>query len=176
MFNGLRHGSLLYVLDKSNLALKIGEVTNISNPKDKYGQNPYMPQQFMQNDTTIDVQVKFGDEIHNFEQLPSNMSITSKNNLVVTDNRDTMNAEVEAMIRASKVIIESVPYHEKVLQSCDAMLRELNPQFAKEKEQEEKIGVLEEKMGGIENTLNQMMGLLSDAIGQNKSKRNNKED
>jgi hypothetical protein len=31
------------------------------------------------------------------------------------------------------------------------------------------------KMGGIENTLNQMMGLLSDAIGQNKSKRS-KED
>jgi hypothetical protein len=55
------------------------------------------------------------------------------------------------------------------------MMRELNPQLAKEKEQEEKICVLEEKMGGIENTLNQMMGLLSDAIGQNRSKRN-KED
>ena len=56
------------------------------------------------------------------------------------------------------------------------MLRDLNPQFAKEKQQEEKIGALEEKMGGIENTLNQMMGLLSDAIGHSKSKKNNKEE
>ena len=50
------------------------------------------------------------------------------------------------------------------------MLRELNPQFAKEKEQEEKIGMLEEKMGGIESTLNQMMGLLSEAVNHSKSK------
>ena len=79
------------------------------------------------------------------------------------------------MMRTSRAVIDSVPYHEKALQTCEAMLRELNPQFAKEKEQEEKIGALEEKMGGIENTLNQMMGLLSDAIGQNKG-RKSKED
>jgi hypothetical protein len=47
------------------------------------------------------------------------------------------------------------------------MLRELNPQFAKEKEQEEKIGMLEEKMGNIEGTLNDMMGMLSKALGKN---------
>lgn len=171
MFQGLRQGSLLYVLDKSNLSLKIGEVTNVSNPKSKYGQAMYPTQPFAQGETTIDVQAKFGEEVRNFEQLPSNLVVTSKNNLIVADNRDSMNIEVEAMIRASRVIIDSVPYHEKVLQSCDEMLRELNPQLAKEKEQEEKIGVLEEKMSGIESTLNQMMGLLSDTLGHTKAKK-----
>ena len=57
-----------------------------------------------------------------------------------------------------------MPYHEKVILSCDAMLRELNPQFAKEKEQEEKIGMLEERMSNIDDKLNKMFDLLSDTL------------
>jgi hypothetical protein len=75
-----------------------------------------------------------------------------------------MSAEVEGLLRTSRQIIESVPYHEKVILSCDAMLRELNPQFAKEKEQEEKIGMLEERMGNIDDKLNKMFDLLSDTL------------
>jgi hypothetical protein len=87
-----------------------------------------------------------------------------------------MSAEVEGLLRSSKQIIESVPYHEKVIEACDTMLRELNPQFAKEKEQEEKIGMLEEKMVGIEGTLNDMMGMLSKALGRNTTNNKNKEE
>ena len=53
--------------------------------------------------------------------------------------------------------------------------RIINPAFAKEKEQEEKIGMLEEKMNGIEGTLNQMMGLLSEAVNHSKSKTKKEE-
>ena len=55
------------------------------------------------------------------------------------------------------------------------MLRELNPQFAKEKEQEEKIGMLEERMGNIDDKLNKMFDLLSDTLERKpkKQRRNN---
>jgi hypothetical protein len=82
-----------------------------------------------------------------------------------------MSAEVEGLLRTSRAILESVPYHERMLASCDNVLRDLNPSFKKEKEQEEKIGALEEKMVGIEGTLNDMMSMLSNALGQSKSKR-----
>jgi hypothetical protein len=78
------------------------------------------------------------------------------------------------LLRNSRQIIESVPYHEKVLVSCDTMLRELNPQFAKEKEQEEKIGMLEERMGNIDDKLNKMFDLLSDTL-ERKSKKTKEE-
>ena len=45
------------------------------------------------------------------------------------------------------------------------MLRELNPQLAKEKEQEEKIGVLEQKVSGVENTLTDIKDMLAKALG-----------
>ena len=50
------------------------------------------------------------------------------------------------------------------------MLRALNPQFAKEKEQEEKIGALEERMGNIDDKLSMMFDLLSDTLGRKKTK------
>jgi hypothetical protein len=55
------------------------------------------------------------------------------------------------------------------------MLRELNPQFAKEKEQEEKIGQLEERMGNIDDKLNKMFDLLSDTLERGKPKKSKEE-
>ena len=64
-------------------------------------------------------------------------------------------------MRTSRQTIESVPYHEKMLTDCEAMLRQLNPQFAREKEHEEKIDALEGKMGRIEGTLNKIQTMLT---------------
>lgn len=177
MFQGLRQNSLFYILEKGEeLNLKIGNVVSVSNPQPKY--NQYNPSQaFAQPETTVDVKVKVGEETMDFKQLPSNMSIANfgQNGVVVSESKEAMSAEVESMVRTSRGILDSVPYHEKVLKSCDVMLRELNPQFAKEKEQEEKISALEEKMGSIEGTLDEMMGMLSKALNRNTSK-SNKED
>ena len=178
MFSGLRQNSLFYILEKGeNMNLKIGHVESVSNPTPKFGQF-HASQSYMQpNDTFVDVKVKVGDEIIDFKQLPSNLTIANfgQNGVVVSESKEAMSAEVEAMLRNSTSIIESVPYHEKVISSCDEILRLLNPQFAKEKEQEEKIGALEVKMDGIENTLNQMMGILSEAIGHNKPRKSKEE-
>lgn len=172
MFSGLRQNSLFYILEKGEaVSLKIGQVVSVSNPQPKYNQYPTM-QHYGQPETTVDVKVKVGDDVLEFKQLPSNLSIANfgQNGVVVSESKEAMSAEVEAMLRTSNGIIDSVPYHKKVITCCDDMLRQLNPQFAKEKQQEEKIGILEEKMGGIENTLSQMMGMLSEVTGY-KSKK-----
>ena len=168
MILGLRTGGLFYVLEKGDeLKLKIGHVVSVSNPQPKYNQMSTMPTYNNQPEMVVDVKVKVGEENVDFKQLNANMNIANSGNVVVSDSKEAMSAEVEGLLRTSRQIIESVPYHEKVILSCDAMLRELNPQFAKEKEQEEKIGMLEEKMGNIEGTLNDMMGMLSKALGKN---------
>ena len=168
MFQGLRTGGLFYVLEKGDeLNLKIGHVVSVSNPQPKYNQISTIPSYSNQPEMVVDVKVKVGEENVDFKQLNANMNIANSGSVVVSDSKEAMSAEVEGLLRTSRQIIESVPYHEKVILSCDAMLRELNPQFAKEKEQEEKIGMLEEKMGNIEGTLNDMMGMLSKALGKN---------
>lgn len=177
MFQGLRQNSLFYVLEKNDdIKLKVGQVVSVSNPQPKYNQfQPTMPYN-QQQEMVVDVKVKLGDETVEFKQLPATLSISDNNSVVVSESKEAMSAEVEAMLRTSKNILDSVPYHEKTMAKCDIILRELNPQFAKEKEQEEKINALEGKMEGIEGTLNQMMSLLSEAVGTNNKRRNNKEE
>lgn len=177
MFQGLRQNSLFYVLEKNDdIKLKVGQVVSVSNPQPKYNQfQPTMPYN-QQQEMVVDVKVKLGDETVEFKQLPATLSISDNNSVVVSESKEAMSAEVEAMLRTSKNILDSVPYHEKTMAKCDIILRELNPQFAKEKEQEEKINALEGKMEGIEGTLNQMMSLLSEAVGTNNKRKSNKEE
>ena len=175
MFQSLRQSNIFYILQKGEKPeLKVGQVVSVSNPQPKYGQ--HVPgQAYGQNvETVVDVSVKVGEETIDFKQLPANLSVANfgANGVVVSESRDAMNAEVESMLRISRGVIESVSFHENVISSCDAILRELNPQFAKEKEQEEKIGVLEQKVSGVENTLTDIKDMLAKALngGSNNSK------
>ena len=166
MFQGLRANSLFYVLDKGeNPNLQIGQVVSVSNPQTRYPSfnNGFTPQPM---ETVVDVKVKLGDEEVDFKQLPANGQIANDKNLVVSDNKDAMSAEVDAMLRQSKAILESVDYHERVVKSCEGMLQQLNPQIAKEKEQTEKINKLEGKVSGIEGKIDKMMGWLQQTMSK----------
>ena len=175
MFSGIRQGNLFYILEKGeDLNLKIGQVISVSNPQPKYNQFN-TTNAFSQPEMVVDVKVKVGEESLDFKQLNANMNIANSGNVVVSDSKEAMSAEVESLLRNSKQRIESVPYHESVVSSCDVMLRELNPAFAKEKEQEEKIGALEQRMGHIDGKLEKVLELLSDTVGVSKSKKSKEE-
>lgn len=166
MFQGLGTNSLFYVLDKGeNPNLRVGQVVSVSNPQTKYPSfnNGFTPQPM---ETVVDVKVKLGDEEVDFKQLPANGQIANDKNLVVSDNKDAMSAEVDAMLRQSKAILESVDYNKRVVESCEGMLQQLNPQIAKEKEQTEKINKLEGKVSGIEGKIDKMMGWLQQTMGK----------
>jgi ribosome-associated translation inhibitor RaiA len=177
MFSGLRTNSLFYILEKGEKpVLKVGQVSSVSNPSPKYGQYPTTPMFGQQMETIVDVSVKVGDETMEFKQLPSNLSIANLGqNVVVSENKDAMNAEVEAMLRNSRGILESVSYHESVIASCDSILRELNPQLAKEKAQEEKIVGLEDQMGKLSIALSSIQEMLAQALNSSANANKNKE-
>ncbi len=178
MFNGLRQGSLFYILRKSGdrPQLKIGQVVSVSNPRPKKGTiAPYG----MPTETVIDVSVKVEEnETYNFDALDGNASVKlyPEQGVFITDSREQMLAEVETMHRNSEQILESVPYHQVVLEACDEMTCSLNPQLAKEKEQEEKIGALESKISGVESTLCGIQDMLAKALstGAGSRKQNEK--
>ena len=166
MFQGLRTNSLFYVLDKGeNPSLRIGQVVSVSNPQTRYPSfnNGFTPQPM---ETVVDVKVKLGDEEVDFKQLPANGQIANDKNLVVSDSKDAMSSEVDAMLRQSKAILESVDYNKRVVESCEGMLQQLNPQIAKEKEQTEKINKLEGKVSGIEGKIDKMMGWLQQTMSK----------
>lgn len=154
MFSALRQGSIIYILEKGeNPSLKIGQIISITQPN--YSNN------FLVNGATIDISVKVGTDNMDFRNVPSSQSVTNYNNIVITETKELMLNEVDNMLQNSKSIVDSVSYHNNVITSCENILKDLNPKFAREKERDEDINNLKDKMGGIESKMDKILTLLS---------------
>ena len=153
MFSALRQGSVVYILEKGeNPVLKVGQVVSITQPS--YSNN------FLMNGSTIDINVKVNNQNMDFKNVPSSQSVANYNNAVITETKELMSNEVDNMLQSSRSIVDSVAYHNNIITSCESILKELNPRFAKEKERDEDINNLKDKMGGIESKMDKILGLL----------------
>lgn len=154
MFGALRQGSTLYVMDKGNLTLSVGTVETLTQPT--FGNMQWMQQIPGQ---TMDVTAKMEDgTTTKFEKLQSNTAVAVIGNVVVTETKELMAQEVDAMMRQSKAVLESVGYHQKVLTACEDMKAVLSPQFAKEKETDQRLTSLERGLGDIKELLTKALG------------------
>lgn len=153
MFSALRQGSVVYILEKGeNPVLKVGQVVSITQPN--YSSN------FLMNGSTIDINVKVNNQNMDFKNVPSSQSVANYNNVVITETKELMSNEVDNMLQSSRSIVDSVAYHNNIITSCESILKELNPRFAKEKERDEDINNLKDKMGGIESKMDKILSLL----------------
>lgn len=172
MFQSLRQANPFYILYKGEKPrCEVGTVVSVSNPTPKF-QNQFNTYQNTP-EMVVDVKVKVGDNTYAFPQLPASMSVADVNQdgvtATISSSREAINTEVENMLHRSQEIIDSVDYHHNVIDSCNDMLKELNPRYAKEKQQEEDIAALKTQMGGIEGTLQSMQSMLSKALANSTS-------
>ena len=155
MFSALRQGSVIYILEKGEtISYKVGQVVSVT--------QPIFNNNFLGNNgSTVDISVKVGNDIMDFKNVPSSQSTASYNNAFISETKELMSNEVDNLLQGSRSIIDSVPYHTNVITSCEEILKNLNPQFAKEKERDEDISNLKTKIGGIESKMDQILTLLS---------------
>ena len=160
MFSTLRQNSPIYILDKKGSpVLKKGIIESVSPQRSKSGSFYGQPL-----DMVVDIVVNVDSTKEEFKNIPASFSIANDGNLVISESKEAMSTEVDSMLSISKQILESVDYHQEVIEKCEQILKDLNPQFAKDKLQEEKINNLEERMGGVENTLGDIKDMLSKAL------------
>ena len=153
MFSALRQGSVVYILEKGeNPVLKVGQVVSITQPS--YSSN------FLMNGSTIDINVKVNNQNMDVKNVPSSQSVANYNNAIITETKELMSNEVDNMLQSSRSIVDSAAYHNNIITSCERILKELNPRFAKEKERDEDINNLKDKMGGIESKMDKILSLL----------------
>jgi hypothetical protein len=174
MFSSSRQGGFIYVLSKGERpTVKIGQIESVSSPVPKYPTYnpsvPYSPQPEM----LIDIKVRCGEEVLDFQKLPANGEMFAYPNVIVSEKKEAIISEVEAMMQTSKQIVESVSYHNSVIESCDSILKELNPQFAKEKQQEDRINSLELEVKSVKDGLGDIKSLLIEMNTSNKPKTTN---
>lgn len=153
MFSALTQGSLIYILDKTNgYRLSIGEVIGVSVPRINY---PHPG-------TIVDLKVNVGGEIQEFNQIPSNNSVVSYNNgkIILSETKNGLQTEVETILQNSRQVLDNIDKYKQTVSDCENILKELNPQFAKEKDQETRLSSLEEKFSGVENKIDKLLTLI----------------
>ena len=161
MFSNLRPNSQLYILHKDSTPyVEIGQVVSVSQPQPRYQVNNFMAPQ----ELVVDVVVSINGNNITLQKLPANLDVadqgTTNGALFISTSRDAMNSEVNTLRQKSLDIINSVDYHNKIVQDCELLLQRLNPEFAEQKQQKQEIDMLKSQMSEMMSGMKELMAQL----------------
>lgn len=148
MFSALSQGSPVYLLDKTSAPeYKVGEVIGVSQPN-------YLGQ--------IDLKLKVNSSTQEFSKIPGINSIITYNNgrIVISETKQGIQNEVEGILQNSKQILENIDVYKQNIVECEEILKKLNPQFAKDKERDDRLSSLENRFDGVESKLDKIFNLI----------------
>ena len=151
MFSALSQGSSIYLLDKtSSPKFVIGEVVGVTQPKYNF------------NQATVDLKVKVDDSIQEFNNLPSINNIVTYNNgkIIISETKQGIQNEVETILTNSKNILDNIDTYKQNVEECEIILKQINPQFAKDKERDDRLQSLENRFDGVESKLDKIFDLI----------------
>ena len=151
MFSALSQGSSIYLLDKtSSPKFVIGEIVGVTQPKYSF------------NQATVDLKVKIEDSVQEFNNLPSINNIVTYNSgkIIISETKQGIQNEVETILTNSKNILDNIDIYKQNIKDCENILKQLNPQFAKDKERDDRLYNLENRFDGVESKLDKIFELI----------------
>ena len=167
MFSALRQDSILHVLDKSDnkLNYRTVKVESISQPRPKYNTSPYGGTAKM----VIDIITRDKDGTQDFRDIPADVSYAEFNNgtIVISETREPLANIVTTRLSNDEQIVNNFDFYKEDIISCKNVLKQINPDFAKREEQDEKINKLskeindiKEGFGGMQSDIKQLLTLV----------------
>lgn len=162
MFSALSQGSLVHILDKTDgIKYKLGEVIGITQPNGIFG-GQFGTSNFTQN-STVTIKLKIDGNVVEYPEVPSNSSVASYNNgcLIICETKQAIISEIETTLQSNKNIIDNISKYEKSIEDCTELLKQLNPQFAKDKERDDRIDGLNNKVTSMEDKLDKILDFIA---------------
>lgn len=160
MFQNLRQGSSLYIIDKTGDApvLKTGQVVSVGNPTPVYNNQFTMG---MQPKFEILVRAKVDGKEGDFAHLPAALDVYDYGAMVVSDNRESVLNEIGNICQMAQDELDRAEKNKAIVAACKEMSKAINPSYAKEAERDEAIDNLNNRLDGIEDTMAQVLKLLN---------------
>lgn len=165
MFQGLRAGSPIYLLSKSEPKIEIAEVISVGNPVPQYGAN-FQTGNFFQPKNTVDVKARVGEQVIDLQKLPAELDIADfgTSGMVVSESREAIINEIDGFKKLSVRALEGIDKHKHIVEECDKMLAALNPQIKKDAEQAEEIEKLKSGMNNLMDDMTDIKAMLAKAL------------
>lgn len=169
MFQAVRPNTPLYILHKGdNPFLETGYVNSTPIVKPKYA----VPPSFGQQEMIVDITAKVNGQLVNYSALPAQLDIADTygngEQLVISINKEAMNAEVISLKQKSVDAVNTVDMHKKMIGCYENILSSLNPEYAEKQQQQEEINTLKQQMCDISRNMNLLLEHLNKG-GQNEN-------
>ena len=155
MFSALNQGSRVYILNKDNgIDVKSGEVVGTTTPV--FATDGI-------NTMVVNLKVKVDGSTVDYNNIPANNNSVSYNNgnLIIAESKQTIQSEVEATLQHANYIIEHIEDYKIQVTRCEEVLKELNPQFAKDKARDERIAGIETEVAGIKGDIAKILAAVT---------------
>ena len=155
MFSAFNQGSLVYILDKTDkLKYSIGEVVGTTIP------------QFATDGTNqmvMNIKVKVGDVITDFNNIPSNSSIVTYKGgkTIIAETKQQIQAEVESILHKANYTLEHIEDIKVEAEQAENILKFIDTNYAKDKARDEEIASLKDKVSGVESKLDKILDIVS---------------
>lgn len=154
MFSALNQGSLVYILDKTDgVKFKIGEIVGTTVP------------QFAVDGSgmVMKLSVKINGNVAEYNNVPSAATIVSYNNgkFIIAETKQSIQSEVESTLHNANYIIEHIEDYKSQITQCENVLKELNPQYAKDKARDEEIANIKSEVAGMKTNIDKILAAVT---------------
>lgn len=153
MFSALNPGSRIHIIDKSNgLKYKIGEIVGTTRPRIDYVQSPL-----------ISLKVKIDNNTVDYPDVVSTASVATYNggSVVIAETEDIIQNEIRSIISCNEQTISNIDSLRQQIKDGKEILKRINPQFAKDEERDDRINALDDKVTGMQSTLDKILTQIS---------------
>lgn len=154
MFSALNQGSLVYILDKTDgVKFKIGEIVGTTVP------------QFAVDGSgmVMKLSIKINGNVAEYNNVPSAATIVSYNNgkFVIAETKQSIQSEVESTLHNANYIIEHIEDYKSQITQCEEVLKELNPQYAKDKARDEEFNNIKKEVAGLREDISKILEVVT---------------
>lgn len=155
MFSALNQNSHVYILDKTDgVKFKIGEIVGTTVP------------QFATDGTNqmlMNIKVKVDGSITDYNNIPANNTIVSYNGgkLVICETKQSIQSEVEATLQHANYVVEHIEDYKAQITDCEEVLKDLNPQYAKDKARDEEIAGIKNQVAGMQTDISKILAIVT---------------
>lgn len=167
LFKDVKRNYSVYILDRENLEIKVGKITEVSiphlSPVPSSGINGFSSQ--LPTQMVVDVSIDIDGKVATYT-IPDSLSITYTNNIAISTDREGLIHEVEAMKNKAEEILNSVEDQKKIVEKSQILLSELNPSFKKERENEERISQIEGSVNSIKDSIGNLSEMLNKIMNE----------
>ena len=91
----------------------------------------------------------------------ANMVNDNNGNLIIAESKQTIQSEVEATLQHANYVIEHIEDYKNQITKCEEVLKELNPQFAKDKARDERIAGIENEVAGMKGDIAKILAAVT---------------